>query len=512
MCRTCTYRMTNSSRKNFAPDFSSTGIASKEQRNPNMTTNFYRFRSVTNLLGTRQELENQQIYFASPDQLNDPLEGHIDLYWQGDAIVWRNLFKNYLFCALYIFNLWSLDKDGRHLKWEDIPVENPLAAGQFSEHHELVSNFFGHQVVDEFLSRVINSKRRIGRNEITAIFRGIHNFVIFQIFEIYQKRNGSHDGVMSDKLSEAVRGEVDRIKSATCLFDIVEEVTKGNALEIERQYVSILNGYEEVDLLNYFENAIDLNDKSRVFIFNDFCRAYVRRLGSLMYPPWYAACFMEECTAASMWAYYGSDHSGVCLKFRASSNAAGASLNLNAIVGYNAEGSVRGMRPFDFKAVSYRTEHESVNFFETIGAVPVPIANSQWYTDGSGGISGFLLRTEDDREVWRKNYWSLFEKSSTTKTRAWEAEKEQRLVYYSSLADVSADDRTMQYDFSSLEGIIFGVRTPTSDMMKIIEIIKRKCQKNGRADFKFYRADFSPGQDRMTISELRVFSGDLLIR
>ncbi|ONA10174.1 hypothetical protein AQ877_05890 [Burkholderia pseudomallei] len=70
----------------------------------------------------------------------------------------------------------------------------------------------------------------------------------------------------------------------------------------------------------------------------------------------------------------------------------------------------------------------------------------------------------------------------------------------------------MQYDFSSLEGIIFGVRTPTSDMMKIIEIIKRKCQKNGRTDFKFYRADFSPGQDRMTISELRVFSGDLLIR
>ena len=32
----------------------------------------YRFRSVDALIGERAELQNQEIYFASPAQLNDP--------------------------------------------------------------------------------------------------------------------------------------------------------------------------------------------------------------------------------------------------------------------------------------------------------------------------------------------------------------------------------------------------------------------------------------------------------
>lgn len=57
---------------------------------------FYRYRSVDTFLGERQELEQQQIYFASPEQLNEPIEGFKDLYWFGDEIVWRNLLKHYL--------------------------------------------------------------------------------------------------------------------------------------------------------------------------------------------------------------------------------------------------------------------------------------------------------------------------------------------------------------------------------------------------------------------------------
>lgn len=58
----------------------------------------YRFRSAEALLGERKELENQEIYFAAPDQLNDPVEGYKDIFWFGDAIVWKNLLKHYLLC------------------------------------------------------------------------------------------------------------------------------------------------------------------------------------------------------------------------------------------------------------------------------------------------------------------------------------------------------------------------------------------------------------------------------
>ena len=47
----------------------------------------YRFRTMDNLLGEHQELKKQEIYFANPEQLNDPMEGLRDIFWRGDKIV-----------------------------------------------------------------------------------------------------------------------------------------------------------------------------------------------------------------------------------------------------------------------------------------------------------------------------------------------------------------------------------------------------------------------------------------
>jgi hypothetical protein len=62
---------------------------------------FYRFRSIRSLLGEHQELQNQSIFFASPEQLNDPMEGFRDIYWHGDTIAWNNLFRHYLICLTH---------------------------------------------------------------------------------------------------------------------------------------------------------------------------------------------------------------------------------------------------------------------------------------------------------------------------------------------------------------------------------------------------------------------------
>ena len=45
----------------------------------------YRFRSVESLIGKYKELENQQIYCASLDELNDPLEGKM-IFHQGSKM------------------------------------------------------------------------------------------------------------------------------------------------------------------------------------------------------------------------------------------------------------------------------------------------------------------------------------------------------------------------------------------------------------------------------------------
>ena len=69
----------------------------------------YRFRRTEQLLGKDKELERQEIYFPSPEELNDPVEGFKDMFWLGDEIVWKNLIKHYLLCLESICEKFLID-------------------------------------------------------------------------------------------------------------------------------------------------------------------------------------------------------------------------------------------------------------------------------------------------------------------------------------------------------------------------------------------------------------------
>ncbi|WP_321867028.1 DUF2971 domain-containing protein [Paraburkholderia tropica] len=464
----------------------------------------YRFRAVDNLIGDRRELQNQYVFFASPDQLNDPLEGHINLYWQGDAIVWRNLFKNYLFCTAFVFGLWSIFKADRTIGPADIPVKDPLIAGRHENHDELERDFFDNPTIAAFIDRIINSKRRIGRVELTAHLRSMHYFVVFLVYENFRRHHEmQYPGTTAD-ISSGMTAELARVESAIKVFDAHERTFEGAPEKIEAEYLNFLREQEDIDLFNYYANTLDLSDANRIFIFNDFCPAYVRQLSTIMHVPWHAACFMEKCDAPSMWAYYGDNHKGICLKYRIKKDENGAYINLNTITGWNAQGSFRSMRKHHFKPVIYRAEHATLNFFESLGAAPSPQINSQWYRGENGQISSLLIRDEEGRKAWRDKYWAQYLISATTKTKTWEAEQEQRLVLYSMLSDLSSEDRKLDYEFSALEAVIFGVRVTTEQKIIVIRTIEELCRKHGRKDFKFYQAYFSNNQNEVKFGEMRV--------
>lgn len=464
----------------------------------------YRFRTIDNLIGERKELQNQYVFFASPDQLNDPLEGHINLYWHGDPIVWRNLFKNYLFCVAFIFGLWSIFKTDRKIGPGDIPVKNPLIAGRHENHDELERDFFGNPTIASFIDRIINSKRRIGQVELIAHLRSMHYFVVFLIYENFRQHHEmQHPGTTSN-ISPGMAIELTRVEAAIKNFDACEKTFADAPEKIEAEYSLFLSTQEDTDLLNYYVNALDLSDANRIFIFNDFCPAYVRQLNTIMHVPWHAACFMEKCDAPSMWAYYGDNHKGICLKYRTEKDENGSYINLNTITGWNAQGSFRSMRKHHFKPVIYRPEHAALNFFESLGAAPTPQINSQWYVGDNGQISPLLIRDEEGRKAWREKYWEQYLISATTKTKTWEAEQEQRLVLYSMLSELSAEDRKLDYDFSALEAIIFGVRVMAEQKIAVIRVIEELCRKHGRKEFKFYQAYFSNNHNEVKFAEMRV--------
>lgn len=53
----------------------------------------YRFRSGKHM---EDELIKSTIFCAPLEKLNDPMEGLKNIYFRGDRITWKNLFRNYV--------------------------------------------------------------------------------------------------------------------------------------------------------------------------------------------------------------------------------------------------------------------------------------------------------------------------------------------------------------------------------------------------------------------------------
>ena len=119
-----------------------------------------------------------------------------------------------------------------------------------------------------------------------------------------------------------------------------------------------------------------------------------------------------------------------------------------------------------------------------------------WYTDQNGNISECAAHLESDQSqaAWQEDYWNNFFRDTTTKTTDWKYEQEYRLIIENTSGQFNErDDRKLTYDFNSLKGIIFGMRTSREDKVKIREIIEKKkeCAENNQTDFTYFQAYYS---------------------
>lgn len=130
-----------------------------------------------------------------------------------------------------------------------------------------------------------------------------------------------------------------------------------------------------------------------------------------------------------------------------------------------------------------------------------------WYTDEEGNQSEFAnqFRSGIDLDDWRKKYWDRFFRDITIKTKDWEYEREYRLILAENLSKLDEKEkRTLTYNFNSLKGVVFGIKTSDENRLRIIEIIQRKCRENNRTDFKFYQAYYSSENGDIRKHEVQV--------
>ena len=469
---------------------------------------FFRFRSIDALLGKFQELEKQTIHFASPEELNDPMEGLRDIVWDGDKIVWTNFFKHYIFCLNRCYLPLSITPNPGKLDVGDIPIlerwdqiTTPIEEILFDD---IWDRFCNLPHIPEIIETLSNTRRKIRYKEIVFYLRSIQIRVLLnEILKSYNDhklipeykvfRQGSKD---SESL--AMKQLLNAIKQA-------EKVGDEHALDALFHFFDGENDNIRLTLQNnasipYTPRLAKSGEIDLTVVMHDFPKVYVEQLDRLLWEKWYTACFTESYHNSSVWAKYADGHKGACLIFEAVEEDGSKNLKLNW-------GS--SLITLPFHEVNYTDRPGEIDFFRTIYKATGSPFREFWYTDQDGRTSECAshIESESDEAAWKELYWNNFYRDITFKTKDWEYEQEYRLILtYSDIFNNVKDIRKLTYDFDSLKGIIFGMRTSIEDKVKIIEIIeeKKKCPENNQTDFKFFEAYYSANDSKIHKREIRL--------
>jgi hypothetical protein len=466
----------------------------------------YRFRTVEGLLGKYQELENQEIYFASPEELNDPIEGLRDLFWTGDSIVWKNLLINYIKSFERIFSLYILLNDEKEINDDDILVTRDLVHFKSPQYlklmQEIINKTFEIKFINELPNALANRKSPIRRSELLSYFQIIHSFIINSISEVYFK-----NGLTNKKLFDHdLKDFKNVIENNDSLSNIINKLEEENDKNVTETFFSIISLYTQSSSLLCQYNNPNLNTNSNsFFLISEFPSKFITKLESTIYPPWYSASFLSEYTNSSIWGHYGDNHKGVCLKFKTTKDKDKLILNLETEYGYSS-GPIIGMRPHTFKEIKYHNKHVEIDFFRSIGRLNKAELNKFWYSDSEGNFSICGKHLNENEKDWIENYWENFNNSIAIKLNEWKYEKEHRLVLHGDFVDYSEKkSRKLKYNFNDLEGIIFGIKTINSDKLRIIKIIEEKCKKENRKEFDFFQAYYSKETGKIETFKLNIF-------
>ena len=478
----------------------------------------YRFRPADALLDRYEELEKQEIYFAPPEELNDPVEGYKDIFWSGDEIAWRNLLRHYLLCLKCACALAIGGGDGHQIDSSMLPIlmtDDDLPAPARAKYQEICKLFFEQEAVSEAPKLLASRTHPVRRNELSFYLRQLHGHALQAIFTVYKIHNFltfPDDNPDVDQVMP-IRSEL--------------EVAAVNELELkhadkldatERLFTLSSHATQQVMLLNKYNNPDANVNHDRVMLLVEYPEMYLKNVDRIIHGKWFTACFMANCRNPSVWSHYGDAHKGICLKFRTNLVQDVPSIKLHGItvsrcVEVGKTDLVYGDIAHHFYKVYYAKRYPEIDFFRSIAHIPIPALNSFWYSDGAGNRSACMDDMAKSEEEWRKRYWNTLYKSITTKLCSWSYEDEYRLVITSLNTDYSPKERRkLKYKFGDLDSIIFGINTSEEVKLRVTKIIENKCRSEGRRDFKFYQSYYAKDAGEIEVVEMTflqfAWSGD----
>lgn len=445
---------------------------------------------MDNLIHKHSELENQELALSSPRQLNDPLEGYQDVFWEGDKVLWENLFRNYLLNLLWAANTCALYDDETFEEFAIQPGLTPddLPTEKYRQlFNSVCQSFFEERGFRRIPSRLASLPEPLKRKNLQLLLSVIHRSALASVLETLR----------TAELIPDTWPEVTSSVESDTIEEILDEVSTAMPNEAESDRLEtfashVLPFYSHAHLQSILQNEIEvleLHHKKTIFLFDSFPLQYVKEIcDSLIHTDWHSLSFAKNCTNPSMWAAYADGHQGAVLMFHANRQTDESWGNLNVEEISGDQGSEPTFR--QFQAPLYNVDYDSpppqLNFFRFLGRLPMPKLISAWYSTPQGETSSMVDEILDDEESWRENLQDHFYKMVRTKLGEWKHEEEIRMVL-PDLLDSKGRLRKVTYDLSQLAGVVFGLRTSIEDRFRVMRILTESSQDVDSTPVEFYQ-------------------------
>ncbi|TFH90474.1 DUF2971 domain-containing protein [Vibrio ouci] len=395
----------------------------------------YRFRNLKALLqgdpkqGYFGELENQSIYFAFPEELNDPVEGLRNIHWTGDRVVWENLVRNYSLTLTNSILAHELSEDDFHNHIDSIDLflmPSTIPTEKYKELYGRIARKVIRNPHVRFVLDIITAfERCIRKDELLFHLDSIH-LVVMKIV----------NRELSKEIPEAFDYKANAPKpSFKCLVSkyrpIIEAVRKLDRADMQSYMDQFLEA--QIQYLTAMQLKMgfydDERDHTHRFFVLEFPKDYIESLQALLFPAWATSCFVSDSENSAMWGHYADSHKGCCLIFKPMNE----SLRL-----YNVPGTApTGGKSFPFHRIDYKHGAGDVDFFKSMGRLPLDLIKDNWMHSKNGHISDcFDYYKQSNGSDFRQHYWSNFIRDITRKTKDWDYENEYRLINEESFVEL----------------------------------------------------------------------------
>lgn len=473
----------------------------------------YRFRNCKSLLD-HNELQDEYFWFSKVSELNDPSEGFINFYWQGDYIAWLGLFKNYVW-QLYEYiiqapifidgdNIDALNKlfflSSLNCNDKDLPIKRIR--------EDVEKKVIADKDIADVCFLLDTKKYAVTIRGLINIFKMLHYRALCIIDEIMENK-----GIIKHIpwLRRALENKFNVPKYKSLSAELLSWLNSGQK-EIENLMKYNL-GYNELMSLGLNDNEF-LNEKDEkkknyfetMITALNFSELYVPQMMKFGFMDSYTCSFAKYYDSSAMWANYADNHKGIVLMYNYADDMCDIELEKMPIS--KAENNVTEIRKLNFSQVEYSDAIPKFNWFYVLGKL-FGDERKHWLIDNEKE-SLILEKMRMDGQKYLDSLLNIDKGRMLHKSKCWQYEYEYRCFQSYSITEFYGENEIGQkykYDFADLYGIIFGIRTSYEYKIRIIDIVREKCKKYNRDKFDFYQAylDYDSGKIKKQKLDIGLF-------